>query len=92
MGEKLRLSSCPGSDIGEYDSACLYVLGIGIQGHELNDLSKSLGTRVSLLPCGLPHPYQNHGSGRYVSTVPQKQASEFYCVLFSSLQRLQGWE
>lgn len=58
----------------------------------MNDLSKSLGTRVLLLPCGLPHPYQSHGSAGDVSMVPRKQAPEFYCVLFSPLQGLQGWE
>lgn len=63
--------------------------GIGRQGDELNDLSKSLGTRVPLLPCGLPHQYQSHRSGRDVSKVPWKQASEFHCVLHSPLQGLQ---
>lgn len=91
-GEKLRISSCPGRGKENMTPSVfgyLY-LGIGRQGDELNDLSKSLGTRVPLLPCGLPHQYQSYGPGWYVSKVPWKQASEFYCVLLSPLQGLQG--
>lgn len=51
---------------------------IGRQGDGLHDLSESLETRVSSLPCGLPHPSRSHGSGQDVSKVP--------CPLGSRLQ------
>jgi hypothetical protein len=51
-------------------SLCLGVVGIGRQGDELHDLSKSLGTRVPLLPYGLPYPSWSHGSGQDVGKVP----------------------
>lgn len=77
---------------------CLGILGIGRQGDGLHDLSKSLGTTVPLLFCGLPYPFQRCGSGPDVSqvgrsfwsatrSVPQEAVSKFYCVL-NPLQKL----
>lgn len=64
----------------------LGIVGIGRQGDGLHDLSKSLGTTVPLLLCGLPYPFWRCGSGPDVSQVDRSFWSATRSV-FSTLCR-----